>query len=166
MMSDTTGSWHVPHRQAPAFFLKGPPCDGEAEAQPTPVEATLREGLEHLFGESGWEAATVVLNVDVDAVSLCIRLQRHLGTRVSELKSVLKQIHQRGQQMVEISGNGDAGVHLQHGKSAPRRTGAERRDALCVGNESGERKSVGEFCGGGLVLHLFRGVDRAVSTGQ
>ena len=72
----TTGSWHVPHRQATAFFLKGPPCDGEAEAQPAPVEATLREGLEHLFGESGCEAATVVLRVDVDAVPLGIRVQR------------------------------------------------------------------------------------------
>ena len=126
----------------------------------------MREGLEHLFGESGWEAATVVLRVDMNAVSLGIRLHCHFGTRVSTLKSVLKQVHQRSPQRVEISRNGDAGVHLRHGKFAPVRTGAERRDALCVGKESGERKSGGALCGGGLILHLVRGVGRAASTGQ
>ena len=162
----TTGSWHVPHRQAPAFFLKGPPCDGAAEAQPTPVEATLRERLEHLFGEPGREAATVVLNVDVGAVSHCICLKRYLDTRVSEFESVLKRVHQRGQQRIEISGKGDAGVRFRRRKFAPVRAGAERRDALCVGNASGERKSGGELCDGGLVLHRFRGLVRAVSTKQ
>ena len=93
-------------------------------------EATLREGLEHLFGESGWEAATVVLRVDMNAVPLGIRLHCHFGTRVSTLKSVLKQVHQRSPQRVEISGNGDAGVHLRHGKSASFRTGAETRCSL------------------------------------
>src|SRR5688572_32265555 len=88
-------SGHVQHRQASAVGFDGPTRDGKAEAQATPVRAALCERLEHRPGESRGKAAAVVLDVNQDAVSGAVSVQRDFATGMSEFERVLKEVVQR-----------------------------------------------------------------------
>src|SRR5487761_1901779 len=89
---DATFARQVANVKRAAERLDAFAADEEAKPEPASIRSILLERVEQLVGLAGGEPATLVFDVDRDAIALRRRAQRDVAAARRELECVLQQV--------------------------------------------------------------------------
>src|SRR5690349_19497123 len=91
----TAHAGSVLHSQTALVCLNPAPGNGQSQAQAPLVFASLGKRHKHVFGIAPWQPATMVCDIDQNAITGAVGSQGHFGPRVRKLESVLQQVSDR-----------------------------------------------------------------------
>lgn len=135
---DTPVLGTIAHGEAAAVDLGAPAAHREAQPKPRPVGAALLERVEQVFDVTLGKPATLVFDLDKDAVGRGAAAQRHPGARLRELERVLQQVrhHRREHRAIGVDACGS--VSRNRGERETARSSLQRRRRRQLREELGD----------------------------
>ena len=99
----TTFSGHIASGKAPSIHFDIFSGNSKAKAETASVTSALCKRQEYIFCISSWKSATVINDINQDAVRRCMHVQKDCGVFLREFESVLHQTSKSCIQQVSIT---------------------------------------------------------------